>query len=214
MQLLPERAFRGRVLYYWSELHQQQLHAGEEYHRLRPTISVCFTNFVLFPEVADHHLVFELLNRTHQLVFSPDLLLVTLELPKFTRPVEQLSDPLDVWLYFLRHAETLDSDKLPATLNTPEIRQALEELNVLSQNDLERERYLARVKVQRDELSRLASAREDGREEGREQGKLIGAIQTCQDLLKQPLTPTEQLLKLPIADLQRLVEQLKQQLAR
>src|SRR5258708_33236246 len=27
MQLLPERAFRGRVLYYWAALHQQQLHA-------------------------------------------------------------------------------------------------------------------------------------------------------------------------------------------
>src|SRR5207249_4214787 len=73
MQVLPERAFRGRVLYYWAGLHQQQLHAGDPYHMLRPTVSICLTDFVLFPEVAEHCLVFELLNRTHQLVFSPDL---------------------------------------------------------------------------------------------------------------------------------------------
>ena len=71
---------------------------------------------------------------------------------------------------------------------TPEIRQAMEELNVISQNDLERERYLARVEVERDQLSRLDSAREEGlveglkkgREEGRQEGQLIGTIHLCQ----------------------------------
>ena len=45
---------------------------------------------------------------------------------------------------------------------------------MLSQDDLERERYLARVKLQRDELSRLYSAREEGREEGWEKGREEG----------------------------------------
>src|SRR5262249_16007512 len=46
MQMLPHLFFRNRVLYYWAQLHQQQLSAGDNYHALRPTITVCFTNFV------------------------------------------------------------------------------------------------------------------------------------------------------------------------
>jgi predicted transposase/invertase (TIGR01784 family) len=225
IQVVPERAFRGRILYYWAALHQQQLHAGDPYLNLRPTISVCFTDFVLFPGVPDYHLVFELRNQTRGLVFADDLLLVSLELPKFTRTAEQLSDPLEVWLYFLKHAAELDNDYLPTALDTPEIRRAMEELTVLSQSDLERERYLARVKFQRDELSRLVSAREDGLEQGRqegleqgrqeglEKGQLIGVIQTYQRMLKQPVTPAEQLLDLAPANLKRLVQQLEQQLS-
>jgi len=205
MQLLPERSFRARVLYYWAELHQQQLHAGEPYSTLRPTISVCITDFVLFPQVPDHALTFEVLNRAHQLMFSPELLLVSLELPKFTRRAEELADPADVWLYFLRHAEILDSERLPAALDTPEIHRALEELNVLTQNELERERYLTRVKLQRDELSRLHSAREEG--------QLVGAIQAYQDLLHRPLTTAEELLRMPLEQLHRLAQDLRRELA-
>jgi len=98
----------------------------------------------------------------------------------------------------------------------------LEELTVLSQNDLERERYQARVKMQRDQLSRLDSAREDGLEEGeerglkkgRQEGRWIGVIHTYQDLLGRPPTPEEDLLALPEDQLQALAQQLKQELGR
>ena len=98
-----------------------------------------------------------------------------------------MQDPLDVWLYFFRYAEELDSEQLPSALDMAEIHQAMEELKVLSQNDLERERYLARVKLQRDELSRLYSAREEGREEGwgkgREEGYRAGSLEEVRKTL-------------------------------
>ena len=96
MQVLPERAFRSRVLYYWAELHRQQLQAGDPYLLLRPTISICLTDFVLFPEVPDYCLPFQVVNRTHGLVFAPDLLLVMLELPKFQRRLRRCRIP---WTY-------------------------------------------------------------------------------------------------------------------
>src|SRR5438105_5425546 len=49
MQMLPETDFRQRILYYWARLHQQQLHESEAYEELRPTLSICFVNHVLFP---------------------------------------------------------------------------------------------------------------------------------------------------------------------
>lgn len=170
MQIVSERAFSNRLVYYWADLHQQQLAKGDPYTNLRPTISICLTNFVLFPDVCDYRLQFELCNREHNIVFSSDIMIVVLELPKFKLAPENLNDPLDRWLYFLRNAENLDSECLPPTLNQPDIQKALEELAMLSQDDLERERYKARLRVQRDEHSRLVSAREDGWEEGLEQG--------------------------------------------
>ena len=49
-----------RLLYYWALLHSRQLEEGEDYTQLRPTISICFVNSVLFAEVSDYHLCFEL----------------------------------------------------------------------------------------------------------------------------------------------------------
>lgn len=177
MQLLRDRSFCKRVLYYWAGLHLQQLGPGNPYSCLCPTISVCFTNFVLFNDDSDFFRVYDLRNRQGNCVFSSDIMVITLELPKFVLEPPDLSTPLDSWLYFLRNAGRLDSRKLPPSLNRPEIVKALEDLEMLSQDDLERERYLARMRVLMDENSRLHSAREEGLEQGLEQGLQQGLEQ-------------------------------------
>ncbi len=133
---------------------------------------------------------------------------------------------LRVQVAFRPRADELDTESLPSALQTPEIKRALEELLVLSHTDLERERYLARVKVQRDELSRIHFAKKEGREEGhkeghkegreqgREEGRLMGAIQTFQEFLGQPVTPVEELQQQSLEELQKWSERLKQELAK
>ena len=116
MQLLPEVAFPSRVLYYWSRLFTQQLHEGENYVELRPTFSICFVDHVLFPQTPEYHLTFQLRPAEHTFVFTEALALHILELPKFTRTPAQLEGPLDVWLYFLRHGQHLDTEQLPAQI--------------------------------------------------------------------------------------------------
>jgi hypothetical protein len=61
----------------------------------------------------------------------------------------------------------------------------VEELKMLTQADLERERYEARRKGELDYLSDMRAARQEG--------EIIGAIHLCEQLLQRPLTPTEQL---------------------
>jgi predicted transposase/invertase (TIGR01784 family) len=73
MQLLADRYFRQRVLYYWARLHQSQLLEGEDYHKLRPTLSICFVNTTLFEKLPGYHLVFELRERQQRLLFTDDL---------------------------------------------------------------------------------------------------------------------------------------------
>src|SRR5262245_6964810 len=134
MQLFVHRKyFPQRLLYYWARLYPQQLQEGDPYSLLRPTISICFVNDVLFPELADYHVPFARWDPGHRVRFTDDLAIHVLELPKFTRAAEQLSGPLDLWLDFLRHGDSLDTEALPGPLNVSPIRQALEELKMLSQ---------------------------------------------------------------------------------
>jgi predicted transposase/invertase (TIGR01784 family) len=133
-----------------------------------------------------------------------DLELHVLELPKFTKSAEELTSGLDIWLYFLRYAEKMDLDALPPALERSPVRQALEELKMLSQTDQERERYEARRKAQLDYNTGMKVARLEG--------ELIGRIQMAERLLRRPETPSEQLLALPMEDLTRRADELEAQL--
>jgi hypothetical protein len=126
-----------------------------------------------------------------------------------------LATLLDVWLYFLQQAEQLDTETLPPALSAvEEIRRAMGELQMISQSDLERERYEARLKFQRDWTSSLTGAREDGIEQGRKEGELVGQIHAFERLLRRAETPPAQLLALPLPDLERLAKQLEAELTR
>ena len=173
---------------------------------------------MLFPQASDYHLRFRLLEETHHFPFGADMEFHVLELPKFTKPETDLATGPDVWLYFLRHVEKMDMDALPAALQQPLVLRAVEELKMLTQDDVERERYEARRKAQLDYDSGLDWARTQGLEKGREQGLsegltqgAIGKIHLCERLLHRPETPTEQLASLPLADLTRLADELQSQ---
>jgi hypothetical protein len=70
-----------------------------------------------------------------------------LELSKFKKSVDELPTPLDRWLFFLRHGESLDPDALPEPLNVPDVRWALGDLLMISQSDRERDLYESLVKT-------------------------------------------------------------------
>jgi predicted transposase/invertase (TIGR01784 family) len=222
MQMLAFRHFERRVLYYWSRLYQLQLHEGQDYLELKPTLSVTFLDHVLFPDAPTHHLRFRLLETERHFPFTGDLELHVLELPKFTKSAQELTSGLDVWLYFLRHAETIDPEALPAAMNRPLVRRALEELKMLSRTDEERERYEARRKWQLDYNTGMKAARLEGEEIGRArgeqigraQGEQIGPIRLCEGLLGRPETPAEQLVALSLEELTRRADELRALLQR
>ncbi|HVX13028.1 MAG TPA: Rpn family recombination-promoting nuclease/putative transposase [Pirellulales bacterium] len=207
MQMLAYGAFPQRALYYWSRLHQSQLQEGMNYHVLRPTIAICFVDTSLFPDVPDHHLVFELRERRHQTLFTDQLAVHILELPKFDKTVDDLATPLDRWLFFLRHAQDLDEEALPEPLDVAEVRWALGDLIMITQSDEDRERYESRLKMQRDVYTALFEAREEGRAEGQ-----IARIQSFQRLLREEVTALEQLRALSPVELESLAARLESEL--
>jgi predicted transposase/invertase (TIGR01784 family) len=205
MQMLVYPFYEKRILHYACKLHQQQLHEGQDYSALQPTISISFLNHVWFPDVPGHHLRFRLLEETLHLPLTEGLQFHILELPKFTKPATHLSSSLDVWLYFLKHADKMDTDALPDGFQQGIVRRALEELAVLSQTDLERERYESRRKAQLDELTLVNFARR----EGQARGEQIGLIHAFERVLQRPESPADTLAALSLDELTRLAEQLQ-----
>ncbi len=137
MEMAGPRVFPHRAVYYWSRLHSGQLSEGDDYTKLQPTISISFVDRVLFPEVPDYHLDFQIRSRKHSdVVFSSHLEIHIIELPKFRLQAESLSSPLDKWIYFLIHGGELDTDSLPPSLVDSSVPKAMEVLKMMTQSEL------------------------------------------------------------------------------
>ena len=91
---------------------------------------------------------------------------------------------------------TLAPESLPATLDAPAIRVALEVSNMLFQNEAERQEYISRHIAELDAEALLAAPRI-----ALQQGELIGEIRTIQKMMKLPQTPREELLRFSPLDL-------------
>ena len=210
MQVLPYAAYPQRIVYYLTKLHQQQLREGEPYSGLAPSYSISFLNHVLYPERPRWHWRFQLRDPDEpDVLFTDQLELHIVELPKFNRPPTELTTACERWSYFLRYGDELDTERLPEPLQTATIQKALEVLRMLTQSELEREKYEARLKYQRDEASRL----HDARIEGKELGVLIGRVQSYEEMLQAEPTPEAILHALTLEQLRQIVEQLKARLA-
>lgn len=181
MQMYLHAFVTSRIIYYNARYYQSQLQDGEQYDALRPTISICFLNGELFPSVPKHKLVFKLRDEENGVTLSDDLQIYVVQLPKFTKTVEEVVTPLDQWVYFFKHAQELDVGNLPEPLTRPGINRALEVLKMVKEAELDYERYEARRRVLLDEVSQRSweekarkRARVDGLIEGRAEGIVEG----------------------------------------
>ncbi len=173
----------------------------------------------MFPDAAYHH-TFQVFDAEHGMRLCPDLEMHLIELGKFNLAVEAVKTPLERWCFFFKHGATLDPEGLPATLDVPPIRKAVEVLMRVSQEEREREHYLERLRAERDAANIVEEARfarqeglKEGLEKGLEKGKVIGRIQLLQQLLQQPETSSDELNQMPDQDLLKREEALKQRLA-
>ena len=178
MQAFNVPAFGKRILYNTAKMYVNQLKLGEVYPELRAAIGVAVTDFIMFDEhskVISQFMLKEdelLLNYQH----SP-LKLVFVELPKFNKTLEELSDITDKWLYFLRRAP--DLEVVPASMSiVPEIEKAFTiadrvNLSLEEIDDLEKREQFERERVGALELSK-AEGLAEGRAEGIQIGEQIG----------------------------------------
>ena len=126
---------------------------------------------------------------------------------------ERAPSALIWWCYFVKHAASLDSDHLPAVLHSPAVERALDVLNVISKTDLERERYLAAERWERDHRMYVRNAENaEKKAENAEKKGMVDRIQRCQRFLKVKLTDDADLYALSIQELESRVKTWEDQL--
>ncbi len=203
MQMLVFADLPQRLLYYWSAAYFDQLRPGQGYGELRPTILIAFLNQYLFPGDSPGHCVFRLADSENKLRFTDDLEIHTIELPKFQSDVSQIASPIDAWTWFLRHAERLDRDQLPAPLTIPPFRHAMDELAMIAENEQDRMEYLSQRLAVMDEQART--------KDSLLRGELIGRVRVFQRWLRQPESRIEDFADSTLAELRTLAESLERQ---
>jgi predicted transposase/invertase (TIGR01784 family) len=158
MQVMDQKYFDSRALYYWARVYHGQLANGINYDCLEKTISINFLNFDCLDEEGYHN-IYKLMNQnSHNLYPNDHVELHFIELKKYH---ESFSTMLDKWTNFLVKAYEYDKQHLPEELQVPSIEKALEVLEHMSLNDEERESYEARLKWLRDEEMALKKAKEE-----------------------------------------------------
>ena len=173
MQVFHTTAFEKKVLYYVSKSYYQQLNKAEEYPKLNQVIFLGFLNFKLFHKNTDYatrHLILD--EKTNENHFK-DFEFNFVELPKFTKTLEELKDIKDKWIYFVKNAGTMKM--IPRELEEPkELREAFESAKQMKWSKKELEAYDARGIYIQDERGRIEYAWEDGKEEGMKIGEEQG----------------------------------------
>ena len=133
IQLVLHVAISARILYTWSSIYHSQINKGDNFSELKPVISIWILNENLFDDVDDFHLPFVLYNQKNKLVFSEDMAVHLLQLPKWQS--QEVKTEKERWIYLFKEGKNVDVDKPPKVLYTDEMRQAMEVLNRFSENE-------------------------------------------------------------------------------
>jgi predicted transposase/invertase (TIGR01784 family) len=171
MQLARMKGFEKRAQYYASKAYSRQLNQGEGYELLNEVIFIAITDFVMFPDKQNYYSKHCLLDNE---TYTNDLKGFSfrfLELPKFNKSIDELTNRIEKWSYFLKHAQETCEEDLPQIVGSDSIiLKAYEALNRYSWSESELDAYEQEEKRQLDEKA----AFEQGMLEAEARGVAIG----------------------------------------
>ena len=152
MQVASTRGFEKRAQYYAAKAYVNQMNSGEAYHNLKEIIFLAITNFVMFPNTPEYksdHVILEKNTLVHHL---KDFYFCFLELPKFNKNSHELTNLVEKWAYFFKHAPDTSPEDLKEIIGTDTIlEKAYGALNQFFWTPKELDAYEQELKRQRDE---------------------------------------------------------------
>lgn len=222
MQARLPLSFPNRLLFYNSKNYVRQLNEGDGYVELRPAISICLVDRVMFTSPTEstrwYHSFRLRCDQNFDMVLTDDFEFHIFELPKF-RPSSDTIEELpadEKWLYLFTHAGQMDFEELADLLGDPAYHEALGVLQMISKSSDDMEYYEARLKFLRDERGKLEAAKLEGRGEGEqlglEKGDWIGKVRLLQELLGEVPSTVAELAALEVETLAEQLETLQQRL--
>ncbi len=179
MQVAHSNGFEKRAQFYAARAYASQMNKGEAYHELKEIIFLAITDFVMFPEKPGYcstHVTLDSETFTRDL---KDFYFSFLELPKFTKTIDQLETLVDKWAYFFKHASHTTPEVFEKLIaNDLIFKQAYQALDQFYWTEEELNTYHQEMKRALDERvileSRLATSKAEGIAEGITIGKTEG----------------------------------------
>lgn len=217
MQTTLPTGLSQRLAFYTASLYVGQIGEGDDYTLLRPAISICVLDAVMFRQSAQIHNDFLLRSGDGKLDLTDGLQIHLLELPKYRIPSDNrvITDPIEAWLYFFRRAPEMTTREIDQRFNSPAFTEAAQVLNMIQRTPQQRSQYELRLKAQRDDRARLQQARIEGEQvgeaRGEARGEAIGVIKALREVLGVDPTPLDELtldqLAVIASNLQRQVRE-------
>jgi predicted transposase/invertase (TIGR01784 family) len=161
MQVLNVEGFEQRILYNAAKLYSTQLKQADRYSTLEPIIALTITDFVMFPDIPKVISYWNLIEREFLLKYSDDIELIFVELPKFNKQENELTNITDKWLYFIKHAGELNF--IPQSFTEPQLREAFDIANTAALSEEKLEMQFKRhdfIRIQRSLIEGLAKEEE------------------------------------------------------
>lgn len=240
MQVSITSGLLNRLVYYACSMYVDQLEAGSEYADLRPAISICLLDRMLFPvnDAPSPHHRFRLIDPEHKKEISDSIEVHTVELRKYNLNEETIhqATAIEQWAFFFLFADQYEPDRLRELLPGVEFQQAITVAEGIKARTEDRVMYDQREKAQRDYLWHMEGAkkegwkeghqqgleegrtegreegRTEGREEGREEGAIVGKMQLIQQLLGEEVSSADRLLENSLDDLSKQLAALQERL--
>jgi predicted transposase/invertase (TIGR01784 family) len=150
-----------RLVFYHSMMTTDQMKAGFNYDRIRPTIMVVITNYILKPEEEDYLNTYQMRNDKTGRLFTDLQKYVTVELPKL--PEEDDGHPAWPQLQFLKSRAKEDMDVL--VKKHPKMRSVVADYQRMTLVEKFRKRAEAREKERRDTWAALEYVKDEVRAE-------------------------------------------------
>jgi predicted transposase/invertase (TIGR01784 family) len=182
MQKTKQTFFKDRALYYSTFPIVKQSIAGDWNYELKAVYTVAILDFIFDEDKNDkdkyRYDVMLTDIETHK-IFYDKLKFVYLEMPKFTKEVDELETRFEKWMYVLKNLTRLD--RLPDKLRERIFEKILSVAEIAKLTHEEYERYIDGLKAYRDWKNSLDTARDEGEAKGRVEEKLEIAkkLKTC-----------------------------------
>ena len=202
IQLKTMKGFRQRIVYYGAKLLGEALGEKETYDKMRKCKVLSILDFVLFPQTDAIVNRFCLKEREQNFEFSDILELVFMEMPKLQEKAVSVMSPVEKWLYFLRYVQDEDkAEKITAIIKESEgLQMAYKVLSEVSADRTLRAKLRFQEKAERDHLSQLAYAKEQGEE--------LGVKKAARNMLAHGMPPqtVAEMTELTLAEVEALAK--------
>jgi len=188
MQVAKTKGFEKRAQYYAAKAYVGQFNQGGEYEHLKEIIFLAIADFTMFPGKPNYksdHVILDKHSHDHDL---KDFSFTFIELPKFNKHIDELTNIVERWTYFFKYAnETSEADLERIIGHDIILRKAYEELNQYYWTKEELATYEEARKSQLDAKAMLDAAIAEGEVKGRAIGETIGEAKGIKKVAKNML---------------------------